>query len=145
MLKAVGNALGNIIKHHKMSAFNVGFGALAGLDSYQTAREEGSSKMGAAAGAVADAAIPAILSAPVYGMYFAATELPSLAVSAADALGTYKRNIAKASSNRAFVNAHFDDTQQAFTMRQAGMAIAERSKYNMQQAMLGNEARYMRK
>ena len=145
MLKAIGNALGNMVKNHKMTAANAGFSAWAGIDSYQTARDEGGSKAGAIAGAVADAAIPAVLSAPAYGMYLAATELPSLAVSATDALGTYKRNMAKASSNRAFVNAHFDDTQQAFTMRQAGMAIAERSKYNMQQAMMGNEARYMRK
>lgn len=28
-------------------------------------------------------------------------------------------------------------------MRQAGMAIAQRSRYNVQQAMLGNEAKYM--
>lgn len=145
MLKAVGRALGNIAKHHKMAAFNTGVSIWAGVDSYQTAREEGSSKLGAAAGAMVDAALPFVLGAPAYAAYFAATELPELAVSASDALGTYKRNMAKTSSNRAFVNAHFDDTQQAFTMRQAGMQIAERSRYNIQQAMLGNEARYMRK
>lgn len=145
MLRAVGKALGDVVKHKKMQAFNIGLSAWAGIDSYQTAREEGGSKMGAAAGAVVDAALPYVLGAPLYAAYFAATELPELAVTASDAMGTYQRNMAKASSNRAFVNAHFDDTQQAFTMRQAGMAIAERSKYNMQQAMMGNEARYMRK
>jgi Sec-independent protein translocase protein TatA len=145
MLRAVGKALGNVVKHKKMAAFNAGLSAWAGIDSYQTAREEGGSKLGAAAGAVVDAALPFVLGAPAYAAYFAATELPELAVTASDAMGTYQRNMAKASSNRAFVNAHFDDTQQAFTMRQAGMAIAQRSKYNMQQAMMGNEARYMRK
>ena len=145
MLRAVGKALGDVVKHKKMKAFNIGLSAWAGIDSYQTAREEGGSKLGAAAGAVVDAALPYALGAPLYAAYFAATELPELAVTASDAMGTYQRNMAKASSNRAFVNAHFDDTQQAFTMRQAGMAIAQRSKYNMQQAMMGNEARYMRK
>lgn len=145
MLKAVGNMLGNIAKNHKMTAFNTVVGGWAGIDSYQTAREEGSSKLGAAAGAAVDTALPFILPPMLYGAYFAATELPELAVTASDAIGTYSRNMAKASSNRAFVNAHFDDTQQAFTMRQAGMQIAQRSKYNMQQAMMGNEARYMRK
>ena len=141
MLKSVGSMLGNIAKHHKMDALGVYFG----IDSYQTAREEGSGRFGAAMSAVTDAALPMILSGPQYMAYFAATELPGLAVSASDAIHTYNRNMAKASSNRAFVNAHFDDTQQAFTMRQAGMQIAQRSRYNMQQARMGNEARYMRK
>ena len=145
MLRAVGKALGDVAKHHKMTAFNVGVSAWAGIDSYQTAREEGGSKLGAAAGAAVDAALPFVLGAPAYAAYFAATELPELAVTVSDAMGTYQRNMAKTSFNRAFVNAHFDDTQQAFTMRQAGMQIAQRSKYNIQQAMMGNEARYMRK
>ena len=44
-----------------------------------------------------------------------------------------------------FAHAQFNDTEQAYTMRQAGMAIAKRSRYNINQAMLGNEAKYMMK
>ena len=39
-----------------------------------------------------------------------------------------------------FYNATFNDTQQAYTMRQAGMQLAENSKYNLQQSLMGNEA-----
>lgn len=144
MLKAVGKALG-AMKNHKMTAFNAGLSAWAGIDSYQTAREEGSGKFGAALKAGVDAALPMVLGGWGYLGYSVLTDGPEMAWKAADSIGAYKRNMAKASANRAFVNAHFDDTQQAFTMRQAGMAIAERSKYNMQQARMGNEARYMRK
>lgn len=137
--------LGNIAKNHKMAALNTGISAWAGIDSYQTSREEGRSKLGSAAGAVVDAALPFVLGAPAYAAYFAATELPELAVTASDAIGQYNRKMALSSSNMAFVNAHFDDTQQAFTMRQRGMQIAERSRYSREQAMMGNEARYMRR
>ena len=44
-----------------------------------------------------------------------------------------------------FANATFVDTKQAYTMRQAGMQLAEASKYNLQQSLLGNEATSMYK
>lgn len=37
----------------------------------------------------------------------------------------------------------FVDTQQLATMRQSGMEMAQMSQYNLQQAMMGNEAQYM--
>ena len=40
-----------------------------------------------------------------------------------------------------FSNSTFIDTQQTYTMRQAGMNLAKQSKYNIQQAMMGDEAR----
>ena len=40
-----------------------------------------------------------------------------------------------------FANSTFVDTQQTYTMRQAGMNLARQGQYAMQQAMLGDEAR----
>ena len=51
----------------------------------------------------------------------------------------------RANRNIPFSNATFVDTKQAYTMRQAGMQLAQASKYNLQQAMLGNEASMMYK
>lgn len=141
MLKAIGN----ILKHHKMTAANVGFGIWAGSDAYQEAKQEGAGTIGAVASGVAEGALPMLLSFPGYLAYEAIANGGEYAMQGATALSAYRRNMARSMSNRGFVNAHFDDTQQAFTMRQAGMAIAERSKYNTQQAMMGNEARFMRK
>lgn len=137
--------IGGLAKNHKMSIFNMGLAGWSAVDSYQTAREEGSGVGMSLVSAGVDAALPMMLGGWQYMALQAAMEAPGAIMKAHDALGTYQRNMAKSASNRAFANAHFDDTQQAFTMRQAGMAIAERSKYNMQQARMGNEARFMRK
>jgi len=42
-----------------------------------------------------------------------------------------------------FLNTNFQDTQQYATMRQAGMAIAKKSDYTLQQSLLGNEAKFL--
>jgi len=77
--------------------------------------------------------------------YHALKDGPRLAVEGMAAADTWRRNPARSNSNEAFVNAQFEDTQQVHTMRQAGMAIAQRSRYNTQVAMMGNEASYMMK
>ena len=42
-----------------------------------------------------------------------------------------------------FRNYTFVDGPQIATMRQAGLALARRSKYELQQTVMGNEARYL--
>jgi hypothetical protein len=70
---------------------------------------------------------------------------PQAAAKAARFYGQWNRHLSQMAKQQAFQNASFSDTEQAYTMRQAGMAIAQRSRYNTQQAMLGNEAKYMLK
>ena len=141
MIKAIASALWK----HKGTAFNVGVGAYSGVDAYQQARQEGSSKAGAVAGAAVEAALPMLLSFPAYMAVEAVKEAPQLFISGGEALHQKRRQVAMEQSNMAFSNAHFNDTQQTYTMRQRGMAIAQRSQYNTQQALLGNEAKYMMK
>lgn len=128
-----------------MTTGNALFGAYTAADTYQSAREEGSSRFGAAAKAGVEAALPMMMGLPAYMAYEAVTEGPQLAMSAYDALGTYKRKLGMAQSNQAFTNSHFQDSQQAYTMRQVGQQIAARSKNNSSYAMMGNEAKYMMK
>lgn len=135
MLKAVGKFLWN-------NKVNASFAAWAGTDAYQTDRENGRSVAGSLAHAGLEAALP-FISMPVYIGYELLSGAPGEVLNAYDAADKYRRQTAAENSNRAFVNAHFNDTEQTYTMRQRGMAVAQRSKYNVQHAMLGNEAKYM--
>lgn len=138
----VGN-LAKTILSNKMTSLNVAFSGISALDTYQTEREEGAGFAKATASAVFDAALVSTVGFVPYLAYFMAKEIPGLAVDAYQAYGQYSRQLGAMQKQQAFQNAKFNDTEQAYTMRQAGMAIAQRSKYNIQQAMLGNEAKYM--
>jgi hypothetical protein len=69
--------------------------------------------------------------------------VPTLAVNGFLGATKMARSMDRSSRNVAFNNATFVDTPQAYTMRQAGMQIAEASRYNLQQTLLGNEASSM--
>lgn len=70
--------------------------------------------------------------------------IPKAAVSLGENLSAMSRNMNKGAINTPFGNATFNDSQQAYTMRQAGMQMAQASKYNLQQTLMGNEAQYMK-
>ena len=72
-----------------------------------------------------------------------AKNLPSLAVSAVETTQNITRKMNSATRIQTFGEAQFQDTQQLATMRQAGMEMAKMSQYNLQQAIMGNEAQYM--
>lgn len=130
------------LAEHKIGT---GLGVYSAVDSYQSAREGGSGVVSSLAVAGMDFALPYVLGGGGYMAYMAATELPSLAMEGYAALDSRRRQLARDMSGAAFASAHFNDSQMAYTMRQAGMNIAERSKYNINQAMLGNEAKYMKR
>ena len=136
MLKAVGKFL----KNHKLDIITSSY---FGYNTYQTEKEEGASTAGALASSALDIVLPFAISAAGYGTYLAASEAPGLIVNGVDSVDKWRRQLARENSTAAFNNAQFNDTEQVFTMRQAGMAVAQRSKYNTQLAMLGQEAKYM--
>lgn len=125
----------------KNSGKIIGGGLMAyfAVDEYNTARQEGNGVVSSAV----SAALPLMMGGWGYAAYVAATELPALTVNALEAYSQYGRNLARQSKQTPFMNAKFNETQQTYTMRQAGMQLAQRSKYNLQQSMLGDEARYM--
>lgn len=138
-------SIGKFLLKHKGTAFNTALGLYGANDTYQTEREQGASALSATASASMELALPMMMSAKKYIGLQAVTALPETAMNTYIAANEYRRNLAKQSRGQAFMNAKFDDTEQTYTMRQAGMAIAQRSRYNMQQARLGNEAKYMMK
>lgn len=139
---SIGLLRASMLKN-KGAIFNGGLGAYFAVDGYETARQEGSGVTGAAVHALTEAALPMMMGGWAYAGYLAATELPGLAVGAVEGYARYSRSLARQSKQTPFINAMFNETQQTYTMRQAGMALAQKSKYNLQQTLLGNEAQYL--
>ena len=137
--------LGSVARFLWNNKFDVGFGVFGAASDYQTSREEGKTVAGSVASAAVEGVLPYLIGMPLYMGYELATEAPSIGSEIYHGIDSYKRKLARESRNQAFQSAHFDETQQTYTMRQAGLEIAKRSQYNIQQAMLGNEARYMMK
>ena len=140
---AIVGKLAQTILSNKSKSLNAGFTLWSGIDTYQTEREKGSNIMSSLASAGFDMALTNVLGIGGYLAYTAAKELPSLAFNGYQAYNQYSRQLGLAQRNQAFQNMQYNDTEQVYTMRQAGMEIAKRSRYNTQQAMLGNEAKYM--
>lgn len=142
---SASGSIGKFLWKNKGNAFNLGMGVWAAASTFQDEKEQGSSTLSAAASAGMDLALPMMMSAKGYIGLQLVKEAPELLYNGWKAGMQYRHNLWKQNRNNAFNNAKFDDTQQTYTMRQAGMAIAQRSRYNTQQAMLGNEAKYMMK
>lgn len=124
-------------------AFDVGNAVLGGVMEFNDARREGWG-MGMAAGrAVGTYILEETVGIPGSFALWAARNVPNAIVSAGDNLSRMSRDMTARSYGGAFYNAQFQDSQAAYTMRQAGMQLAKASQYNLQQSMMGNEAQYM--
>ena len=128
-----------------MDKANIVFSGVMGVDSFVEARREGQSFAGAAGHAILDTAMMSMMGFGGYLALEGVTSMPGFAIDAYKFQRDYRRRLGAEQKQRAFQHAQFQDTQQTFTMRQAAMAIAQRSRYNTQSAMLGNEAQYMLK
>jgi len=125
--------------------FNAAMTGAFGIMDYDDARKEGDSVPLALMKAGSSAVMMNMLGFGGYLAFEAATSAPGMAYDFAKWQSRYRRQLGAEMKQQAFQQAQFQDTQETYTMRQAGMAIASRSRYNTQQAMLGNEAMYMKK
>lgn len=119
-----------------------GFSLFGAYSDYKDAREKGSGKIASALRAGSEFAMGEVLGA-WYLPYQLVKSAPSALVTVAEESSKLQRNMNKTSRQVPFANAHFNDYRQAFTMRQAGMQLAENSRYNLQQTLMGNEAQYL--
>lgn len=103
---------------------------------YKTSREQGDSAFTAAATAIGDLALMSTMGPIPYMGVQAAMLLPGAAMSAYETGGQYARSLARQGKNVPFGNATFVDTEQAYTMRQAGQMLLKRG----EQSILGREA-----
>jgi hypothetical protein len=132
----------NIVKGawgHKGKIFGVGFGAMQFKDTYGEARDSGSGVVSSTMQAIADG----FISSTWWGM--TAEAIAGGVNLAYDIYSSQNSQMRQESANSQipFANANFIDQPQFATMRQAGMMMARKSEYNLQQAQLGNEARFM--
>lgn len=123
----------------------VGPAAMAGMSvmDYRANVNEGYSPLSSAAKTAGEFVVMDVLGWKKYLAMQMLTGIPKTVIKGYEGLMQQARSMSKMSNAAPFQNAAFNDTQQAFTMRQAGMQMAQASKYNLQQALLGNEAQYM--
>ena len=140
MIKAIGKELMNYASHNK---FNIGTGLYFGYDTYSEDKNQGHGTAYSLADAALETALPMMVGMPMYLGYELLANGGEMLTQGYDSMEKWSRQVAREQSNRAFASSRFNDTEQGYTMRQRGMAIAQRSKYNMEQAMMGNEAKYM--
>lgn len=117
---------------------NIGFA----ISDYKDAKEAGHSTAGAITRAGMEFVKGEVLGA-WYPVAMLAKSVPKLAVTAAEGLNTMSREMNSMSRRQLFGDAQFQDTQQLATMRQSGMELAKMSQYNLQQALMGNEAEHL--
>lgn len=131
----------------KSSIVKKGFGlampAYFGLQEFQTNREMGKGVIESGVRAGADFLLSEAMGTS-YILFNLGMAVPSLGVTAYQAIDQMARQSNSINANVPFSNARFQDTKQAHTMRQAGMELAKASRYNLEQSLMGNEASYFK-
>lgn len=125
------------------SVFQHGMSAHGAYSDYKDARDKGRGKLASLATAGTEFALGELMGG-WYFPYQAIKAAPSLIVGGLEGAAKMQRSMNKTSRQVPFANGTFHDYNQAMTMRQAGMKMAQASRYNLQQAIMGNEAQYLR-
>ena len=125
------------------SVFQHGMAAHGAYSDYKDARDRGRGRIASLATAGTEFALGELMGG-WYIPYQIAKATPSLVVGGLEGAAKMQRSMNKTSRQVPFANATFNDYSQAMTMRQAGMQMAQASRYNLQQAIMGNEAQYLR-
>lgn len=135
---------GSTAKKLGSSALSVGLPIGFGVMEYNAARQEGNGRLLSAGRAVGEYVMGETLGLGAYMAIGAVSGIPRMAVGVGESIYAMSRSMNKNATAGPFQNAVFNDSQQAYTMRQAGMQMAQASKYNLQQTLMGNEAQYMK-
>lgn len=144
-------AVGAAINGAKFSAtsfignhLGTGLGLYFGYDMYKDERAQGNTRLGSLGNAALAFVLPELMGFGTYLGYEFVKNAPSLILSGAQNISQTVREYERDVQNQAPFRANtFVDSQQIYTMRQAGMALAEQSKYALQQSLMGDEARFM--
>lgn len=119
----------------------LGMSGLTFMHEYNDNRAQGDGVMKAAALGAGNAFIMDAIGMPMYlGLSAVGMGVKAGGAIVSD-IGAKSRDFAR--MNQAFSNVSFNESQQAYTMRQSGMQNIQNSEFNTKRALLGNEARYM--
>lgn len=127
----------------KIGGVSTVMAAYGGITEYGDSRDKGYSKTASVGRAAVDYALGEALGWKMMALPIV-TSIPKAAIKGGQSLDRMSRQMEQRSAGGAFNTAYFNDTQQTYTMRQAGMELAKKSQYNLQQTMMGNEAQYLR-
>ena len=115
------------------------------ISKYKDSRKQGRGVMSSAARAGVDFAASQLMGPGLYMGLTAFRAAPKALVTGAMYLQNEVRQMNTASRFRVFGDASFQDSDQLATMRQSGMEMAKMANYNLEQTLMGNEARYLHK
>ena len=124
-------------------AITIGNAAIAAVDKYKESKAEGKST-GSALIRAGGAAVAGEVLGPVgFVALTAAQTAPKAIIAGADALYKEHRRMNSASNFVPLGGVNFQDSQELATMRQSGMELAKMSQYNLEQSLMGAEAKHL--
>lgn len=123
----------------KMAVGGALINGYTGISTYEDSRQEGNGVITSALQAGGDLALGYLNMPLMLAKDFVPMAAEGL-VNGYHALDQYSRSLKSKERNTPFQNATFVDSQQTYTMRQAGMNLARQGQYAAQQTTMGNEA-----
>lgn len=124
-------------------AITIGNAAIAAVDKYKESKAEGKSTGSALIRAGGAAVAGEVLGIPGTLFLTAAQTAPKAIIAGADALYKEHRRMNSASNFVPLGGVNFQDSQELATMRQSGMELAKMSQYNLEQSLMGAEAKHL--
>ncbi len=134
-----------LAKLKKASKLDIAMSTVGAISKYKDSRKQGRGVMSSAARAGVDFAASQLMGPGLYMGLTAFRAAPKALVTGAMYLQNEVRQMNTASRFRVFGDASFQDSDQLATMRQSGMEMAKMANYNLEQTLMGNEARYLHK
>ena len=134
-LQGKGLTLNNMI--------TIGSAAIGAVNKYKESRAEGKGVVSSAARAGATAVAAEVMGPWTAPIVAGARMLGNAAVEAGDALYKESRRMNSASNFTPLGGVNFQDSQELATMRQSGMELAKMSQYNLEQTLMGAEAKHL--
>ena len=124
-------------------AITIGTAAMTAIDKYKESKAEGRSTASSLIRAGGAAAIGEVLGPGGFVALTAAQLAPKAIIGGADALYKEHRRMNSASNFVPLGGVNFQDSQELATMRQSGMELAKMSQYNLEQTLMGAEAKHL--
>ena len=124
-------------------AITMGTAAMTAIDKYKESKAEGKSTTSSLIRAGGAAVVGEILGPGGFIALTAAQTIPKAVIGGADALYKEHRRMNSASNFVPLGGVNFQDSQELATMRQSGMELAKMSQYNLEQSLMGAEAKHL--
>lgn len=134
---------GKMLKKNGFGTVGLAATAYSGVATYNDARNNGASVIGAAAQGVTDALIIDLIGWPAYLGIQGTLGLGAVAKESFMIANEKAHQYNRLGTASPFSTATHVDTQQSYTMRQAGLTQIQNSMLNTKKAVMGNEAMFM--